>query len=166
MYCPETSITFLGVVSIAFSDIMMTFPPLSEMPFANIDPSSFMLSLEITLIFSKRSIGVNISTGVILLPLTITFPDGDREVIELDTSIFPAPRTEFVVGLLLHLYLLVLLTVFAMILPVEPILTVFRVRLLAVAAESFIIPPFALSVPEFETILLSVFPLISLTALS
>ena len=38
--------------------------------------------------------------------------------------------------------------------------------LLAVAAESFMIPPFAFSVPEFETILLSVFPLISLIALS
>ena len=53
LYCPETSITFLGVVSIAFSDIMMTFPPVSEMPFANIDPSSFMLSLEITLILNN-----------------------------------------------------------------------------------------------------------------
>ena len=72
-----------------------------------------------------------------LLPLITTFPDGEREVFELDTSIFPAIRTEFVDGVPITTLPGLLLTVFAMILPVEPILTVFRVRLLAVVARKF-----------------------------
>ena len=54
------------------------------------------------------------------------------------------------------------LTLRAIINPEDPMLTEDLERFFAVAADNFIIPPFALSKPELEIRLFSVFPFISL----
>ena len=88
----------------------------------------------------------------------MTVPEGEIDLFGAETSMFPATLTELFDGLPITIFPGLLLTPWAIILPVEPILTAPRLNPIAVAADNFTIPPLAFNVPLLFIRLFSVFP--------